>query len=73
MLRKFFAVEIAMNRNSYSEFAGNPPVSSQVDTWAQNWAETFRREAWQPDTAEAVVQPKIPESKAIAPKQPLIP
>jgi len=50
---QYFAVENVMNRNSYSEFTGDSQVSSQVADWAKNWAETFRREAWQQPTLEA--------------------
>ena len=62
-----------MDRNFYRENIGDAEMSSQVASWAKNWAETFRREAWQPGPAEMAVKPAAPEPKNNPPKPQLAP
>ena len=62
-----------MDRNFYRENIGDAEMSSQVASWARNWAETFRREAWQQDMADTAIKSLISEPKNIAPKRPVVP
>lgn len=62
-----------MNRNFSPENIGNAEMSPQVASWAKNWAETFRREAWQQDMADTAVKSLIAQPQNLSPKRPLVP